>query len=328
MRYLKTFNESLTSNVDPEIVMGHLFGTYRSQGIVPRSIWSDNNAIRDRIQIDPDGTVNVNGDITIQMSSHRLPVKFGRVTGTFKFYNCIYLGTLEGSPRECDSFDCKGTSIKNLIGAPIKVRNFEADASEITSLEGSPEEVSGNFSISKTYITSLVGGPKYVGGTFICNHAPLLTSLKGCPESASTLWCLGLRNIKSLDGLQGKSFERIHLSTDSKLGNIYDPRPLKECNFNGLFCEEPFMELVELFQDFGDQYRRHNTTQNEIMVKRFRESLDYNYIRDGSDGLHIDLFRLKEALAEFDIQPNIVSLKHYDLIDENGQVVNFRGEPI
>ena len=50
----------------------------------------------------------------------------------------------------------------------------------ITSLEGCPEEVGGSFECSYTSITSLEGCPKKVGESFWCLGTKI-TSLKGAP---------------------------------------------------------------------------------------------------------------------------------------------------
>ena len=69
----------------------------------------------------------------------------------------------------------------------------------ITSLEGSPKEVRGNFYCSNTNIASLKGCPEEVGGNFWCSNTNI-TSLEGCPEEVGgSFWC-SHTNITSLEG--------------------------------------------------------------------------------------------------------------------------------
>jgi hypothetical protein len=65
--------------------------------------------------------------------------------------------------------------IKKLIG------NFEGEYQYLTSLEGSPEYVSGYFSCYSNHLRSLKYAPKFVGDDFDCSHN-YLRSLKGAPK--------------------------------------------------------------------------------------------------------------------------------------------------
>jgi len=58
--------------------------------------------------------------------------------------------------------------------------DFYCSNTEITSLEGAPNEVSRDFSCSHTKIISLKGSPKKVGGFFYCYETGI-TSLEGAP---------------------------------------------------------------------------------------------------------------------------------------------------
>ena len=57
------------------------------------------------------------------------------------------------------------------------------DIPKLTSLEGAPKTVGGDFWCNYTNISSLEGGPKTVDGDFWCNDNPKLTSLKGAPKT-------------------------------------------------------------------------------------------------------------------------------------------------
>jgi hypothetical protein len=94
-----------------------------------------------------DGKIDVEGNVRLKKS---LLVKsvfgkeifFGKVSGNF---NCINMGNT------------------------------------LTSLEGAPEEVGGDFDCSNNKLTSLEGAPEKVGGYFNCENSNL-TSLEGAPE--------------------------------------------------------------------------------------------------------------------------------------------------
>jgi len=54
--------------------------------------------------------------------------------------------------------------------------------SRLTSLEGAPRSVGGDFFCQKNQLTTLKGSPDTVGGDFRCGENPL-TSLDGIPQS-------------------------------------------------------------------------------------------------------------------------------------------------
>jgi hypothetical protein len=112
--------------------------------------------------LNPDGTVDVEGNVDLANKGLRkLPLKFGRVTGSFWCYK-NQLTSLEGCPRE--------------IGGSFLCYN-----NKLTSLEGCPTEIGGSFWCSSNQLTTLEGCPIEIGGDFVC-WANQLTSLKGAPE--------------------------------------------------------------------------------------------------------------------------------------------------
>ncbi len=60
--------------------------------------------------------------------------------------------------------------------------DFLINACMLTSMEGFPEEVTGNFNASNNKLENLVGGPKKVGKSYDINSNQKLTSLEGAPE--------------------------------------------------------------------------------------------------------------------------------------------------
>ena len=108
--------------------------------------------ISGRPTIRSDGSVDVVGDVeTMERDLLKIPVKFGTVTG---------------------DFNASFTLITSLINSPRRVGGFcSFYYTNITSLEGAPEYVGGNFIVSACRkLDSLTGAPKKIGGFFGCDH--------------------------------------------------------------------------------------------------------------------------------------------------------------
>lgn len=101
--------------------------------------------------IQPDGTVNVNGDVSIDHKNiTKLPVRFGKVTGFF---------------------DCQGNSLTTLEGCPTEVGGqFVCERNELTTLEGGPKYVKGYYDCSHNKLTTLKNGPEKIGNMFVCEY--------------------------------------------------------------------------------------------------------------------------------------------------------------
>jgi hypothetical protein len=140
--------------------------------------------------LNPDGTVDVDGDVDLCNELSKLPLKFGRVTG---YFWCSYnqLTSLEGCPTEIGGdFFCSYNKLTTLEGCPTEIGGgFYCDNNLLTSLEGCPTQISGAFDCSYNKLTSLEGCPTEIGGSFLC-HDNQLTSLEGCPtEIGVDFWC-------------------------------------------------------------------------------------------------------------------------------------------
>ena len=70
---------------------------------------------------------------------------------------------------------------------------------QLTSLEGAPEIVEGDFYCSFNNLTSLKGAPEIVEGYFYCSYNKL-TSLKGCPEIVKGDFNCNSNKLTSLKG--------------------------------------------------------------------------------------------------------------------------------
>ena len=60
--------------------------------------------------------------------------------------------------------------------------SLEIIKNRLTSLEGCPNSISGDFNCQENQLTNLKGSPQSVGGGFYC-HSNQLTSLKGAPQT-------------------------------------------------------------------------------------------------------------------------------------------------
>ena len=115
--------------------------------------------------LNSDGLVDVDGDVNLGGCGLKIPLKFGKITGSFccdpsaaafpakSWITSNQLTSLEGSPHTVgDSFNCNGN--------------------ELTSLEFAPKSVGGDFHCRWNNIRSfevLVN----IGGDFYCNRNPV-----------------------------------------------------------------------------------------------------------------------------------------------------------
>lgn len=119
------------------------------------------------------GLLDVDGDVLLHNKMiNNIPVKFGKVNGNFY----------------CSSSDSiLSNSLTSLEGCPSYVGgDFQCMHNLLTSLEGAPEIVDGDFLCYSNKLTNLIGSPKYVGGRFDCSHNKL-TSLEGCSDIGDVL---------------------------------------------------------------------------------------------------------------------------------------------
>lgn len=330
MKYIKRFDESI------KIITSKTLIHRTMKEIAPPSLLY-NDGIENRYKINPDGSVSVEGSIKILITDHsQLPIKFKHVSGVFAITSYSDLTTLVGSPETCGSFDATGTNIKNLVGGPKFVTgDYDVKYSEnLTSLEGGPERVMGSFIIrSCRQLKSLQGGPKEVGEHYSCDFTGI-TDLVGLPEKLEVLRCNDMDSLTSLKGFP-KLVGTVEMSSIDMYSIPKDPRPMTGCDFDYLLFSESngIVELVDLFSsNMEDDYFNLEDDGLKELCTRFRHSLDYNYIRGTEENPQIDLFRLKEALAEFDIErPELkmqTHMRNYQFIDEEGRVVDFDGNPL
>ena len=151
-------------------------------------------------KINADLSVDVKGDVNLASKNiSSIPVKFRKVTGSFRCENND-LTSLEGAPSILrGSFICHGNSLTSLKGVtPIIKGDFDCSANILTDLIDSPKEVRGYYDCSDNKIRSLEGVPKKLKD-FICSNNPL-DSLEGGPTEIGDSYSCGECGLKSLKG--------------------------------------------------------------------------------------------------------------------------------
>lgn len=302
--------------------------------------------------IHPDGTVDVLSSVLFRskIQDKKLPIKFGVVHGDV--YVLTDFESLEGFPQSCDSLyvNFSPISLTSLDGCPKNVMgDFDIVSTPITSLIGGPEFVGGYFDCSSTQITSFEGSPKEVVGWFDCSNTGI-TDLTGCPqkiEGELITWD------NDLTSFMGGPKECGGISICTRNSTLRDPRGLENIQFdwdsfdrvitfgNG---REPILELLGLFSYFPPQtesvppeqfhfyfykiWVQLDDGKRNIVIRRLIDSLDYNWIRGDTGSPYINLFRLKEALSEFDIPLMSKRLKFYKYYDDEGREVDCYGVPV
>jgi hypothetical protein len=122
--------------------------------------------------INDDFTVDVSGDVDLMDYYPKLTKIPLKFNNVDGYFDCSLnnLTTLEGSPKEV-SFD------------------FDCSHNQLITLEGGPEFVHIDFCCHNNKLTSLKGGPEFVGGGFDCSSNQL-TTLKGAPNEVMYFNCL------------------------------------------------------------------------------------------------------------------------------------------
>lgn len=290
--------------------------------------------------INTDGSVDVDGDVSIKNYLSKLPINFGKVTGDFKCSN-NRLTTLKGCPSHVGkSFFCDDNHLETLEFSPISVGGgYYCDTNMLISLEGCPEEIKSHFHCQKNRLKSLYGGPKNVGGDFFC-QINLLTSLEGCPKKVNR-FLAGDNLFENLEGSPievmgdfnvGESQLKTLKGGPSKVGGYYSfshtyvgdlidfPSDYKPNNI--FFNNTPFCEILDLFiscKNGCDSLKKcsHIKDLNTI-IKIINLLNEYKVI----DGNNISLMGIEKIYYElldenYDVEikklPNEVNFKYYNV---------------
>lgn len=317
MKYIKKFNES---NFDSEIPLPTDPDVIRYM-LLQHTDTTDN--CFDRIEIEPDGTINViEGSLKIMSGNSEglIPLKFGFVKDNFSIYSKSGITSLKGSPHTCYNFEVSFLKITSLEGGPTTVFGlYDVEGTDITSLVGSPEEVGGLFDCSSNpNLKTLEGAPKRVGHSFLCSSTSI-TNLIGGPEEVG--WDFVCRKCDKLTSLEGAPKKARALLFDA-YAYLWDPRPLKGCEIEHLNAGlqqrgSPLQSLKNIFHC--------NALTTEEATKYFLDSLDYNYIRGSSLYRMINLFRFSEAFREIGYKPAPEQLeelqKYWTFADDDNRTI-------
>ena len=89
-------------------------------------------------------------------------------------------------------FNCREQKLKDFKGVRFGVitEGFNCYNNSLTTLEGAPQEVGGNFFCNRNSLTTLEGAPQKVGGHFACDNNSL-TKLEGAPQEVGECFLSG-----------------------------------------------------------------------------------------------------------------------------------------
>jgi hypothetical protein len=161
-----------------------------------------------------------NGEVTIYNAPDQFKVKFADCSR----FECLYndrLTSLSGSPNRVEKvykiYLCK--NVESLHGGPSWVGGaYIVDGTRIETLEGAPEYVGSEFSISdNTKLVSLEGSPKTLDGIYYCTFNNNLKSTIGISQNiGKRVFITDCRSLVSLEGLN-KNFDGDIIALDCGL---------------------------------------------------------------------------------------------------------------
>jgi len=193
-------------------------------------------------------------------------------------------------------FNCTGNPLKNLKGGPLKTGDYIAMMCGLESLEGSPDEVSGNFLVGSNNLTSLEHSPNVVKGLYDCSNNKL-KSLDGITE--------GLNRIKS-DGnlvdlkLIPKS-EKSEKKEDNQLHLDFNKWKIKD----KVVYHKPgsiFDEIKGMIRDVEDPTAKTPETRYQVWFKKN----DNPSIEKDFSILHIKGEHLRKWEEDFEINDQVI----------------------
>ena len=132
-------------------------------------------------------------------------------------------------------FNCDNNNLTSLEGAPQNVGGdfYCSRNNNLTSLKGAPQTVEGNFNCSSNNnLTSLEGAPQTVKGDFYCADNNL-TSLEGAPQTVEGNFnCSHNNNLTSLKGVPQTVKGNFNCSYNNNLTSLKGAPQTVEGNFN------------------------------------------------------------------------------------------------
>ena len=147
-------------------------------------------------------TIDYEGDIELNWKVESLTNGLFQWGNIGENFNCkgTRITSLEGAPKKVKWFNCSHTNIESLEGCPENTLRFECiSCPKLKTLEGGPKQTIGYFCESCENLESLKGGPISTK-KFSCFNCPKLKSLDGCPQQAEDFNCRKCYNITSLKG--------------------------------------------------------------------------------------------------------------------------------
>ena len=90
------------------------------------------------------------------------------------------------------AFDCSAIGLTSLEGCPKEVGGqFTCEDNELVSLEGGPK-TAGSYNCEFNKLTSLKGAPEKVKYDFNCSNNKTLESLEGCPKEVGGIFSIAI----------------------------------------------------------------------------------------------------------------------------------------
>jgi len=137
-----------------------------------------------QITVQDDGSIDVDGDVSLNKLCKQLPVQFGNIDGD------LY---------------CGANQLQSLTGSPHSISgNFYVHDNQLTSLENGPMRVSSSYICKGNQLTSLNGVAELIGGNLQCELNPL-TSLNGIEDIDGGIWLTYNNNLPLLRTLLSKN---------------------------------------------------------------------------------------------------------------------------
>lgn len=200
--------------------------------------------LKDNYEIDgtysiKNGVVNITGHIVLKNYDMEYLTNdlfvFGEVTGDFKvgYPYDVNIKSLKGSPRKVYNFKVVKSQITSLEGGPDDAEYYKIYYNDkLKSLKGAPKIVKKTFSCyGCDNLTSLKGGPKEIGGDFDCDDCKKLTSLEGGPEIVGGNYeCFSCPKLKSIKGIAKKIGGTLDCSDCTKLSKQDVEKDLSDMN--------------------------------------------------------------------------------------------------
>lgn len=155
--------------------------------------------------------------------------------------------------------------LSNLLKLPLSFNVidgiFDISDNELTSLEGCPNKVKGDFLAYKNELSSLKGGPKEVGGSFIVLQNNI-TSLKFSPSLVKEDFICSHNPLEDLDGINivnGSVFTGVEIPKIKAQKYVY--KGVATYKYTGLLVAE---YLDKAYISLTDEEKAYEKTRNVL----------------------------------------------------------------